>query len=432
MAATAASNDPLVISAEVARRYLLGRQGLWPGRRWTGRRGAATAVPTIESVQMDPLTIVARSHDLVLWSRVDGYAPSHLDSLMYQERRFFDYGGHLDIYPIEELPYWRALMRHQRDHGGWHDWAAAHPQTIDHVRRRVAAEGPLSARDFETAARVTRFSYRGSKETSVALYYLWSAGELMSHSRRGAERVYDFAGRIAPPHLLREAIPEDAADFIERKWLRAAGLAIAAGSASLTLYGLHRAAGTLRGTYQVRPRIQRLLESGHAIPVRIEGLREPYYAPTQDRPLLELLAAGRVPRGWKATGPTTDLECALLSPLDNLLDRPRTRALFDFDYLWEIYVKPEKRRWGRYTMPVLYGERLVARFDPRLDRSAKLLSLEGFWLEDQRLAKDPDFAAALARALARFAAFHEATVDVGALRPTPLCRRVKRHLSALA
>jgi uncharacterized protein YcaQ len=424
-----AAPDSLVISPETARRYLLGRQGLWPGRRWKGKRGAATAIPTIESVQMDPLTIVARSHDLVLWSRVDGYSPTHLDSLMYKERRFFDYGGHLDIYPIEELPYWRALMRHHRGQSDWHDWAAAHPETVDHVRRRVTAEGPLSARDFETATKVTVFSYRGSKETSVALYYLWNTGAFMSHSRRGAERVYDLAERVAPSHLLTEAPLEDATTFLERKWLRAAGLAIAAGSTSLTTYGLHRAAGTLRGNYQVRPRVQRLLDSGHAIPVRIEGLRDQYYAPTEDRPLLESLAAGTLPRAWKPSGPTTDVECALLSPLDNVLDRPRTRALFDFDYLWEIYVTPENRRWGRYTMPVLYRDRLVARFDPRLDRTARVLSLEGFWLEDPRLARDTAFAAALAPALARFAAFHDATLDPGALGPSPLCTRVKRALS---
>lgn len=109
---------PLTISPDIARRYLLGRQGLWPGRRWAGKEGAAEAVRALEAVQVDPMTVVARSHDLVLWSRVEGYDPAHLDELLYRDRAFFDYGGHLDIYPIEELPYWRLHMRRRRGAAG--------------------------------------------------------------------------------------------------------------------------------------------------------------------------------------------------------------------------------------------------------------------------------------------------------------------------
>ena len=98
-------NPALTISRQGARRYLLGQQGLWPGRRWQGRAGTIAARHKLGAVQMDPLTIVARSHDLVLWSRVADYEPQDLDDLLYRERAFFDYGGHLDIYPMEELPY---------------------------------------------------------------------------------------------------------------------------------------------------------------------------------------------------------------------------------------------------------------------------------------------------------------------------------------
>ncbi len=86
-----------VVLPAVARRYLLGRQGLWPGRRWVGKEGVDSAVRGLGALQVDPVTIVARSHDLVLWSRVDGYDPEHLEELLYRDRAFFDYGGHLDI-----------------------------------------------------------------------------------------------------------------------------------------------------------------------------------------------------------------------------------------------------------------------------------------------------------------------------------------------
>src|SRR5437762_9002493 len=98
------------ITRQTARRYVLGRQGLWPGRRWAGQAGLAAALRASEAIQVDPLNVVARSHDLALWGRVADYNPADLDVLLYQERQFFDYGGVLFIYPMEELPYWRVVM----------------------------------------------------------------------------------------------------------------------------------------------------------------------------------------------------------------------------------------------------------------------------------------------------------------------------------
>lgn len=97
--------SPLTLSRRTVRRFVLGRQGLWPGRRWTGRDGVAQAILTSEAVQLDPLQIVARSQDITLHSRVQAYQPEHLHHVAYQERRFFDYGGCLYLYPMPELPF---------------------------------------------------------------------------------------------------------------------------------------------------------------------------------------------------------------------------------------------------------------------------------------------------------------------------------------
>src|SRR5262249_22390245 len=105
------------IAAQTARRYVLGRQGLWPGRRWQGIEGTEAALRQMEAVQIDPIHVLARNHDLVLWSRVAGYAPELLEGLLYRERRFFDFGNILMIYPMEELAVWQAIMR--RIEAGW-------------------------------------------------------------------------------------------------------------------------------------------------------------------------------------------------------------------------------------------------------------------------------------------------------------------------
>ncbi len=195
--------EPITISPMIARRYLLGRQGLWPGRRWTGKSGAAQAIRCLESVQVDPMTVVARSHDLVLWSRVLGYDPAWLNALLYEEREFFDYGGHLDIYPMEELPYWRLHMRRRLADERQAGFAAGHASLLDAVREQVRVRGPLGNRDLQGNARVQ--SYRARKDTGLALYHLWLTGELMTHSRRGFERLYDLRERVAPPELDYEA-----------------------------------------------------------------------------------------------------------------------------------------------------------------------------------------------------------------------------------
>ena len=115
---------PLSISKAVARRYVLGRQGLWPGRRWAGQTGTAQALRYVEAVQMDPLNVVARSHDLVLWGRVIDYEPGHLHRLLYHDRAFFDYGGALFVYPMDELPYWQVIMRRKGAETRWATFVA--------------------------------------------------------------------------------------------------------------------------------------------------------------------------------------------------------------------------------------------------------------------------------------------------------------------
>jgi uncharacterized protein YcaQ len=264
---------------------------------------------------------------------------------------------------------------------------------------------------------MTRGNYRGSKAAGVALYYLWLTGELMTHSRRGSERVYDLTERIAPPHLLHEASEQDASRYLELKWLRSTGLTIAAAASSLIGFGLriadyYAARSTPEKAAAAKPfsakeRMARLLAEGHAAQVRVEGVKDQYYVPTEDIPLLESLANGKLPRAWKPLDATaiTEREVTFLSPLDNVLDRRRTKALFDFDYTWEIYVKPEKRQYGPYTLPILYGDQLVARLDAALQRKTNTLTIKGFWPEQASLAKDPEFERALRAGLERLAAF---------------------------
>jgi uncharacterized protein YcaQ len=134
----------ITISQQTARRFVLGRQGLWPGRRWKGKKGVAQAIRTCEAVQLDPLIVVARSQDIVLHSRVTDYKPEHLYQVAYDERQFFDYGGWLAMYPMSDLPYWRYHME-QRAHGSYvkRHVPNGHKEVMEFVRSELRTRGPL-------------------------------------------------------------------------------------------------------------------------------------------------------------------------------------------------------------------------------------------------------------------------------------------------
>ena len=426
------------ISKQTARRYILGRQGLWPGRRWQGKEGVAAAIRQLEKVQVDTVAAVARNHDLVLWSRVDGYQTRHLEELMYQERRFFDWGGVLFIYPVEDMIYMRTLMLGRRAQERWVRHINRYAEAIELVRRELRERGPLGNRDFEGGKRIVG-AYRSEKETGQALYCMWQLGELMTHSRRGFDRIYDFTDNVLGTEIYGPTPPVSTQPLdISEEEIRAAErhLALKAmrdvGLGTFTEWG-RRCIAPVRRAYnrsEARALFNQLVEEGEIEQVAVEGRKEPHYLPAVDLPLLDTLAAGEVPLEWRPLSSTTLEEANFIAPLDNLIwDRARAKALFDFDYKWEVYKPADQRQYGYYTMPILFGDRLVGRLNPKLDRKAKTLTIDGFWLEDEATAHDAQFAAALAAGLAHSAHFHEAaTLRLSAIQPGELRSRVAQML----
>ena len=197
---------------------MLGKQGLWPGRRWKGKAGTRAAMIAAEHLQLDPLVIVARSHDLALHSRVVGYKPQFFDTLTYRDRQFFDWGGWLAVRPMTELPYWRTLMHRNRARTNMLKVVSEHGAALDSIRELLHERGTLTDRETSRRPIGSRSSdgYRGGKDSSLALYYLWLTGEAMTHHREGFERVYAPATTVAPAHLLEPADDDETDRFIAR------------------------------------------------------------------------------------------------------------------------------------------------------------------------------------------------------------------------
>jgi uncharacterized protein len=373
----------------------------------------------MEHLQLDPLGIMARAQDLMLHSRVIDYRIDDWARLTYDKRRFFDWGGWLAVRPMEEMPYWRNLMRRERALGHWREVEHEHHETIVEMRAVLRERGTVANRDFEMASRKRTESYRGRKDSAVALYYLWRVGEAMVHHRERFERVYAPTEAIVPAHLLEPASDAETDDFMRRKHVAFEGISPLTGSYTIYSKG-DRAAALAWG--------KRAVEDGRLIELEVEGWRGPRWALADDAADIETIARGRVPRAWRPKGSTTSEEATFLAPLDPVSARKRAKPLFDFDYIWEVYTPAPKRKFGYYALPVLWEDRLVARFDGRLDRAASTFAILGLWFEDEALADDEPFLEAFACGLERMQRFLGADrVEVGAVSQ----RTIRRRLQAL-
>lgn len=172
-----------------------------------------------------------------------------------------------------------------------------------------------------------------------------------------------------------------------------------------------------------------MLAVGEIIDVQVEGWKAVHYALAGDDLFLHDLSAGRVPEAWKPLETTTIEEVVFLPPLDPVSARGRAKILFGFDYIWEVYKPEHKRKFGYYTLPILWDDQLVARFDSKLDRTTNTFVILGLWLEDDALGQDEIFAEALARGFARFVAFLGAgKLDARAIREQLLRRYVSSSI----
>ena len=406
----------LTIDIDTARRFILGKQGLWPGRRWRGVRGTEKAMRAMEYLQLDPLQIIARSHDIQLNSRVLDYRPGMWETLTYEKRKFFDWGGWLAVRPMDELPYWRVVMQRERDdHSSIRNTAHEHAEAIVEMRGILRDRGAVSNRDFEMAKRTRTQSYRGRKDSALALYYLWRTGEVMTHHRERFERFYALTETVAPAHLIYESSEEEADRFLFKKEVSFAGLARLKRVADSYFRGL-----PFEKSKQI---VEAMLADDEFIEVKVEGWKESYYALASDAKFLRDLSAGRVPKAWTPLEATTMEETIFLAPLDPVSARGRAKVLFGFDYIWEVYKPQHLRKFGYYTLPVLWGDQLVARFDSKLDRTTNTFIILGFWLEDPALGKNEVFAEALACGFRRFVTFLGASKLGAKVIREPLLRR---------
>jgi uncharacterized protein len=396
--------SPRRLSRDVARRFLVLHHLLAPPRSLPAESASVLRViDRLGSLQFDPLEIAGRNHDLALLARIDGYRREWTAALLYEQRVLFEvFNKMLSIVPTAELPYYRiAWDRARVDHeGGAFD---EHAPLVEELLTRIRENGPLLPREVGPREAIDWY-WRPTNKVRAILEALFEAGVLGIARRERNLRVYDLVERLFPADLL--AARPDPRDQFRHKLLsryRGHGLLGASGSYEIFAGTSPRVEIGLEGGLLPMSKgrlqlLEELVAAGELLPVEVEGLKGPRYVVASAAATLEQ-AAAEVGRGAGPGG--RDPRVAFLAPLDSLCwDRDLLRRLFDFDYVWEVYVPAAKRRWGYYVLPLLYGDRLVGRIEPRIERRARTLRVAGLWWEPafDPLA-DPGFAPAFAAAI---------------------------------
>lgn len=336
-------------------------------------------------VQIDTIHVVARSAYLVLWSRLGAYDVGWLDELLYPDRLVFEYWAHAaSIVPIEHWPLFRRRMLATLEgERGWVAWRDQNAAVIEQVRDEIRERGPLGAAHFEAPEGHKSGGWWDWKPAKTALDYLWSAGELMIERRVNFHRRYELRERLLPAWDDAD-LPGEAEN---RR--RLAELAFGCMGVATVKQLADYFRQPIRG---LAASVDELAAAGIVERVTVEGWREPAF--------VEREALAAFGRGLPPATHTT-----FLSPFDNLSwDRKRTLALWGFDYTLECYVPGPKRRWGYFTLPILWRGELIGRLDAKAERRDGVFRVKALYLEP---GVPPEAVAAdIGRALHECAAWH--------------------------
>jgi len=393
------------LSIQQARKLVLLSQKLPPSKQ-SGSSVAATlsAIEHLGYIQIDTISVIQRAHHHTLWNRNPRYKPEHLDQLI-ADKRVFEYWSHAAAYlPMchyrFSLPRKQALVRGDQSH-----WFPRNDKLMQSVLKRIDAEGPMMAKDFDdkhfddkhledkTGKSKAKPGDWKSKPSKQALETLYMQGDLMVSSRLNFHKVYDLTERVLPEGTnTSEPNPEEYSRFLITQYLLANGL----GQSSEIAYLLKNTKPMVTATLNEMEASGELLKialgngrgRGHSRS-KSEGS---YYALPKSLELLEK--------------PLSRSKLKILSPFDNLLiQRKRMKALFDFDYLIECYVPAAKRKYGYFSLPILWDGKLVARMCCKVDKAGSVLNINHLALEPTIKNKEA-FLSALHKELDSFLAFH--------------------------
>jgi len=378
-------------SKEEARRFLIRYHHLDGIQPLLGMDGVMEYVKKVGCIQFDPLNIVGRNADLVLQSRISDYKPNMLEQLLYEKRSLIDgWDKVMSIYPTEDWSYFH-LVREQRGKEAISTLQYRNSTEalnyVDVVIKALADNGAMQPKQIGSG-----FAGSGTwgrrNIYSATLDYLFHVGKVGVSKKINVNKIYDLIENLLPAHILEHPVPfETEHDFFKWYVYRRIGsigmLWNRSGGGWL---------GTLMPDKKTRQHIlDELVDDGSLIAIEVEDITDRFYARNNDISIFEALMESK------------HKNMKFIAPLDNLIwDRDMITKLFGFEYTWEVYVPVVKRKYGYYVLPVLYGDRFIARFEP--EKSTTHMCMKNWWWENG-VDVSEELIDSVMRAMERFSVF---------------------------
>ena len=392
----------MIITSEAARDFLVNYQYLNSDSGLEGSEGVKTFMQRVRCIQYDPLNVVGRNADLVLQSRIKNYKPEILQDLLYKERYLIDgVDKVMSIILQEDYPKMERIRKSAVEDLintlRYRDSLDA-LEILDEVKEYIRVNGPLPADKINIGGSAKQGRWGHKKLSSAALDYLYNDGQLGISTKIKTRKVYDLNENLLPKKILMfgDAF-HDEKDFLKWYIKRRVG--------SIGLVN-NKNDGAWIGQFirnrELRTEILReLTEEGELIELQIEDAKETYYIRKEELGLLKKCETN----AKKSAGSKTKTQkpaAHFIAPLDNLIwDRGMLEDIFHFKYTWEVYVPAAKRKYGYYVLPVLYGNRFVARFEPEKNNGKEPFRIKNWWWEPDVEVTD-DMKEAVREACVRF------------------------------
>lgn len=356
-----------IISKEELRQFLINYHNLNEYESFVGTDGVMEYFKRVGSIQYDPLNVIGRNTDLVLQSKVQGYKPEMLQSLLYKEHALIDgFDKEMSIYRVEDYPLFAKVR--EANMQSIKSTLANRGQLdaldlLENIRSFIKENGITGTKDISIGeSKKSRWGHK--KLSSAALDYLYSTGELCVAEKRGIQKYFDFALNVLPKEFSYNFEFENEEEFLKwyiKRRIRSVGaLWEKSGGGWLGHY--------ISDTCKRKTVLEMLYKKGEIQRFYVSGINVPFYITKEDEKFLELKEKKK--------------KVKFLAPLDNMLwDRNMIAKIFDFEYRWEVYTPVAKRKYGYYVLPVIYGNQFIARFEAEKVISNAPFKIRNWWWE---------------------------------------------------
>lgn len=391
------------ISKDQARRFMLEKHGLSGPYKFAGRQGILDFMDQAGCIQFDPIDVCGKNAELVLQSRVENFRKAQLYALLYEDRSLIDYfDKNLAIIRTTDWPCFRRIREAYQTGSRSLQQVNA---ICEDIRQLIRQRGPLSAADIDYNEKV-HWYWSDTRLSRAALETMYFRGDLAVHHKNGTVKYYDLAENCIDRNLLDapDPYPDEQAYKSWRVLRRIGAVGLLWNKASDAWLNIWELKAAERNEI-----FWQLLHEEKIIEITVDGIKDKLYCLSADRQQLEGVLHSEQQKSGFQNSRQNDLKerCELLAPLDNLLwDRRLIRALFDFDYKWEIYTPVNQRKYGYYVLPLLFGDQFVARVEAVCDRRRQMMTVKNIWFEE-RVRQSAQLQQALSCCLHRFAVFND-------------------------